>query len=121
MVNLEITMPDDLYERLRLVVGADAGDGALINFALAVIGREVEWLEWKEHWVKLPVSGDTVGAAAALEEARAEIGKEAGKKPRELTMTEWQERRKNRPVLHINFDAAAAIRAERQRRESVKG
>jgi Holliday junction resolvase-like predicted endonuclease len=35
----------------------------------------------------------------------------------ELTMAEWQARRKDRPTLHIDFDAAAAIREERQRRE----
>ena len=45
MANLEINMPDDLYERLRLVVGVDAGDGAVADFALTVIRREVEWLE----------------------------------------------------------------------------
>ncbi len=35
-------------------------------------------------------------------------------------MAEWQARRKDRPTLHTNFDAAAAIREERQRRESTK-
>ena len=34
-----------------------------------------------------------------------------------VTMAEWQARRQNRPVLHLNFDAAAAIRDERQRQE----
>ena len=32
-------------------------------------------------------------------------------------MAEWQARRQNRPVLHITFDAAEAIREERQRQE----
>ena len=82
MSNLEINVPDDLHERLLRVVGAN--DGAVSEFALAVIRREVERVEQNE--------------------------------PRELTMAEWQERRKNRPVLHINFDAAEAIREERQRR-----
>lgn len=35
-------------------------------------------------------------------------------------MAEWQARRQNRPVLHLNFDAAAAIREERQRREAER-
>ena len=82
MVNLEINVPDDLHERLRRVAGTD--DGAVSEFALAAIRREVERVEQKER--------------------------------RELTMAEWQARRKNRPTLHINFDAAAAIREERQRR-----
>ena len=86
MANLEISMPDDLHERLRRVAGADAiDDGAVSEFALAVIRREVERVEQKER--------------------------------QELTMAEWQARRKDRPVLHVNFDAAAAIREERQRRE----
>lgn len=59
----------------------------------------LEWLEWKERWV------------------RAERDEDAGKEQRELTMAEWQARRKDRPTLHINFDAAAAIRDERERRE----
>ena len=32
-------------------------------------------------------------------------------------MAEWQAQRQYRPILHLNFDAAAAIREERQRRE----
>ena len=32
-------------------------------------------------------------------------------------MSEWQARRKDLPTLHIDFDPAAAIREERQRRE----
>ena len=82
MASLEINVPDDLHERLRRVAGAN--DGAVSEFALAVIRRAVE---------------------------RAEQNK-----PRELTMAQWQARRKNRPTLHLNFDAAAAIREERQRR-----
>lgn len=39
-----------------------------------------------------------------------------GEKQPELTMAEWQARRRNRPVLDLDFDAAAAIREERERR-----
>ena len=97
MANLEINMPDDLHERLRRIAGAD--DGAAAGFAITVIQREVEWLEWKERW------------------AQAEPDQNGGKERRELTMAEWQARRRNRPVLDLDFDAAAAIREERQRRE----
>ena len=49
MANLEINVPDDLHKRLRLVIGAgdgeDADNGAVCEFALAVIRREVERLE----------------------------------------------------------------------------
>lgn len=82
MTNLEINVPHDLHERLRRVAGAD--DGAVSEFALAAIRREVERVEQNER--------------------------------RELTIAEWQALRKNRPTLHINFDAAAAIREERQQR-----
>lgn len=82
MVNVQINMPDNLYERLRRLAGAD--DDAVGDFALVVIQQEVERLERYER--------------------------------RELTMAEWQARRKDRPVLHINFDAAAAIRKERAQR-----
>ena len=81
MVNVEINMPDNLYERLCRLAGA--GD-AVGDFALVVIQQEVERLERNER--------------------------------RDLTMAEWRARRKNRPVLHINFDAAAAIREEREQR-----
>ena len=37
--------------------------------------------------------------------------------PRKLTLEEWQERRKDRPTLHLNFDAAEAIREERELRD----
>ena len=53
----------------------------------------------------------------ALAVIRREVERVEQKERRELTMAEWQARRKNRPTLHINFDAAAAIREERQRRE----
>lgn len=99
MANLEISMPDDLHERLRRVAGAD--DGAVSEFALAVIRQEVERLE------------------SGMRQEKHEPG--AAVEHRKLTMAEWQERRQNRPVLHIDFDAAEAIREERQRRESVKG
>ena len=114
MASLEINVPDDLHERLRRIAGA--GDGAVSEFVMAAIRRELELLEWTEQWAKRPVREDIAGAAA-LEEAQSWGDKGAGKEPRELTMAEWQERRKNRPVLHINFDAAEAIREERQRRE----
>ena len=113
MANLQINMPDDLCERLRRVVGAD--DSSVSDFIMAVTLREVEWLEWKERWANLSVSERTVNMATALEESRAEV--DAGENRRELTMTEWQARRRNRPVLDLDFDAAAAIREERQRRE----
>lgn len=95
MANLKITMPDDLYERLRRVVGA--ADNDVCEFALAIIQREVERLESEIHQEK--------------------HGSDADAEHRKLTMAEWQARRQNRPVLHINFDAAEAIREERQRRE----
>ena len=99
MANLEISMPDDLHERLRRVAGAD--DSAVSEFALAVIRQEVERLE------------------SGIRQEKHEP--DAAVEHRKLTMVEWQGRRKNRPVLHIDFDAAEAIREERQRRESVKG
>ncbi len=40
MANLEIIVPDDLHERLCRIAGAY--DGAVADFALAVIRREVE-------------------------------------------------------------------------------
>ena len=49
-------MPDDLHDRLRRVAGEDADDRVVSEFALAVIRREVERLEWKEQWDELPVS-----------------------------------------------------------------
>ena len=82
MVNVQINMPDNLYERLRRLAGAD--DDAVGDFALVVIQQEVERLERNER--------------------------------RELTMAERQARRKDRPVLHLNFDAAASIREEREQR-----
>ena len=97
MANLDVNMPDDLYERLRRVAGKNADDSAVSRFALAVIRQEVERLE----------------SGMRLEKHEADAAVEH----RKLTMAEWQARRKNRPVLHINFDAAAAIREERQRRE----
>ena len=95
MAGLEVNVPDDLHERLRRVVGAE--DGAVSEFALAVIRREVERLESEVRQEKHEPD-------AAVEH-------------RKLTMPEWQERRENRPALHINFDAAEGIREERQRRE----
>ena len=97
MANLEISVPYNLHGRRRRVAGADAEDSAVSEFALAVIRREVERLE--------------LGIRQEKHEADAAVGH------RKLTMAEWQARRKNRPVPHINFDAAAAIREERQRRE----
>jgi len=95
MANLEINIPDALHKRLRRVAGAD--DSAVSEFALAVIRREVERVESGKRQEKHEPD-------AAVER-------------RELTMAEWKARRQNRPALHTNFDAAAAIREERQRRE----
>ncbi len=105
-------MPDDLHERLRRVAGAD--DSAVRDFALAAIRRELDLLEWTERWAKRPVVEDTVSTISAPDEVWAESG---GEGRRGLTMAEWQARRQDRPTLHLNFDAAAAIREERQRRE----
>ena len=96
MASLEINMPDDLHERLRRVAGTD--DSAVSEFALAAIWKEVERLE------------------SGIRQEKHEP--DAGVERRKLTMAEWQARRQNRPVLHLNFDAAAAIREERQRRGS---
>ena len=74
MANLEINIPDALYERLCHVAGER--DCTVGDFALAVVQRELEWLEWKERWARLPVSHRTVSAATMLEEARAERDKE---------------------------------------------
>ena len=95
MANLGINVPDELHERIRRVAGAD--DDAVSEFASAAIRREVERIESKMNQEKHVV--------------------DAGAERRELSMAEWQARRKDRPTLHINFDAAAAIREERQRRE----
>ena len=53
----------------------------------------------------------------ALSAVRREVERVEQKERRELTMAEWQAWRKDRPTLHINFDAAAVIRGERERRE----
>ena len=95
MASNEITIPDVLYERLRRVTGTD--DRAIHDFAVAVIKREVEWLE-------MNTPKDAYDADSADEIPQ-------------LTMAEWQERRRNRPVLHIDFDAAEIIRDEREQRE----
>ena len=95
MASNEIIVPDALYERLRRVTGTD--DGAIHDFAVAVIEREVEWLE-------MNTPKDKYDAESADERPQ-------------LTMAEWQERRQNRPVLHIDFDAAAIIRDEREQRD----
>ena len=97
MANLEVNIPDDLHERLRRVAGADVDDSTVSKFALAAIRREVERLE------------------SGIRQEKHEADADA--EHRRLTMAEWQARRQNRPVLDINFDAAAAIREERQRRE----
>ncbi len=67
-------IPDAIYERLRRA--ARERDCTVGDFALAMVQREVEWLEWKERWARLPVSHRTVSAATMLEEARAERDKE---------------------------------------------
>lgn len=108
-------MPDDLHERVRRVAGAD--DDAVRDFALVAIRRELELLEWTERGAKSPVREDTASAAMTPEEAWMERDEDGDKERRELTMAEWQARRENRPVLHLNFDAAATIREERQRQE----
>lgn len=95
MASNEINIPVLLYDRLRNVVGAD--DDSVRAFALAVIQKEVERLESKTH-------GE-------------QHQEEAVEEKQQLTMDEWQARRHGRPVLHIDFDAAAAIREERERRE----
>ena len=95
MANNELNIPVALYDRLRNVVGAD--DGSVRAFALAVIQREVELLESKTHGERQQ--------------------KDAGEENQQLTMAEWQARRQGRPVLHIDFDAAAAIHDERERQE----
>ena len=68
MANLEISIPDDLHERLRRVAGAD--DSAVSEFALASIRRELELLEWTEQWANRLVREDTVGAAVEGSEGR---------------------------------------------------
>ena len=57
---------------------------------------------------KIPGGKLPLGAIPRVKDADAE--------QRKLTMAEWQARRKDRPVLHIDFDAAAAIRRERAQR-----
>lgn len=63
------------------------------------------------------VAGADDGAigAFALAAIRQEVESVEQKERRELTMAEWLARRQNRPVLDLDFDAAAAIREERQR------
>ena len=95
MANNEINIPVALYHRMCQVVGAD--DYSVRSFALAIIQREVERLESATH--------------------RDQEDAERVTDQRPMTMAEWQVRRQDRPVLHIDFDAAAAIREERERRE----
>jgi hypothetical protein len=95
MANNEINIPDGLYERLRRVAGAD--DSSARELVIAVIQREVEWLETMT--------------------LRERYDGDAGNERPHLTVAEWQERRQGRPVLHIDFDAAAIIRDEREQRE----
>ncbi len=66
MVIFEINVPDDLHERLRRITGA--GDGAVSEFVMAAIRRELELLEWTEQWASRPVREDTAGSAAIREE-----------------------------------------------------
>lgn len=108
-------MPDDLHERLRRVAGAD--DSAVSEFALAAIRRELELLERTERWATGTVREDAASAATTAEDVWMERDENGGKERRELIMAEWQARRANRPVLHLDFDAAAAIREERQGQE----
>ena len=68
-----------------------------VSFVIAVIQREVEWLEMKTTRGRPSVNP-------------------TDERPH-LTVAEWQERRQGRPVLHIDFDAAAIIRDEREQRE----
>ena len=68
-----------------------------VSLVIAVIQREVEWLEMKTTRGRPSVNP-------------------TDERPH-LTVAEWQERRQGRPVLHIDFDAAAIIRDEREQRE----
>ena len=70
-----------------------------------------------ERLRRLAGADDDAVSEFMLAVIRREVERVEQKERRELTMAEWQARRKNRPTLHINFDAAAAIREERQRRE----
>lgn len=69
------------------------------------------------------VAGTDYGAVSefALTAIRRKVERVEQKEHRELTMAEWQARRKNRPTLHINFDAAAAISEEQQQRTRQSG
>ena len=64
------------------------------------------------------VAGENAGDGTirdfALVVIQQEVERLERNERRKLTMAEWQARRKDRPVLHINFDAAAAIRKERE-------
>lgn len=113
MANLEINMPDDLHERLRRVAGAD--DSAVSEFALTVIRREVERLEWKEQWDELPAS-----AATALEEGQAVEALMMQLLPRPaLSWEEWRKRLAQRPKTNTVTSAAEALEEGRQEREAV--
>ena len=111
-----MNMPDDLYERLRRIAGTDVGDDGVADFALAIIRREVECLE-RQGDIPHPLpSQDSTNAEIALDETVSNLNADTGLERQELSMAEWQIRRKNRPVLHIDFDAAQAIREDRELR-----
>ena len=116
MANFEINVPDDLHERLRRVAGSDADDSVVSEFALAVIRREVERLEWKERWDELPAS-----AATALEEGQAVEALVTQLLPRPaLSWEEWRERLAQRPKTNTVTSAAAALEEARQERECLR-
>ena len=108
MVNFEISMPDDLHDRLRRVAGEDADDSAVSEFALAVIRREVERLEWKEQWDELPASQRAGEASMTQLQPRPA-----------LSWEEWRKRLAQRPKTNTVTSAAEALEEARQEREAM--
>ena len=106
MANLEVNIPDDLHERLRRVAGTD--DSAVSEFALAVIRREVERLEWKEQRDELPVSEPAVEALMTQLLPRPA-----------LSWEEWRKRLAQRPKTNTVTSAAEALEEARQEREAM--
>ena len=64
---------------------------------------------------------DSAVCEFALAAIRREVERVEQKERRESATAEWRARRRNRPVHDLDFDAAAAIREERQQRTRQSG
>lgn len=63
-------MPEDVHERLRHL--AQKNNSSMSAIVLTALERELNRLEWREHWEQIPPLGYDINAAEAIAEARAE-------------------------------------------------